>query len=26
MLLKDSNILGNYGILDTAQSILPYQK
>ena len=26
MLLKDSNILGNYGILDTAQSILPNQK
>lgn len=26
MLLKDSSILGNYGILDTAQSILPYQK
>ena len=26
ILLKDSNILGNYGILDTAQSILPYQK
>lgn len=26
ILLKDSNILGNYGILDTAQSTLPYQK
>ena len=26
MLLKDSSILGNYGILDTAQSTLPYQK
>ncbi len=26
MLLKDTNILGNYGILDTAQSVLPYEK
>ena len=26
ILLKDANILGNYGILDTAQSVLPYEK
>lgn len=26
ILLKDSNIVGNYGILDTAKSILPYGK